>query len=504
MSSIQSPDLSKPLVSPDGAIIISKNTMKSRWAVLFLSCTILIANYYCYDNPSALHDQLKDRFKEQKDYELWFNLLYTVYSVPNVVLPFFGGYLVDTIGARKMIIVFAILLTLGQAVFALGCTTKSFTAMLIGRVIFGLGGESIVVTQSAMMAEWFKNAELALALGLNISVARLGSVINDNVSPWLASQFGVNFALWAGGILCGLSLVAVLMLVTLDARAEAEIRLQDPKYKAPEQDEKVSLGDVRYFRFGLWMLVASCLVVYGCILPFNNVASDVLMTRDYFPYGQHYGNYTYEPDSPQPPGISCDSDADAGKQFCKDRHAAQTRAGVIMGIPYTISACISPFLGYAVDRIGQRAMLAMLSPVVLVAVHLLLGFTKLSPIVPLLGLGFSFSICSAVLWPSVPYVVKEQHVGTAYGVITAVQNGGLALIPMLVAVVLKATRHLSPSNPYMYVELFFAGLAALGFFAGLGLQLDDMRNGNVLNSTRLGVTPVATDEEAGAKHNDGD
>ena len=112
-----------------------------------------------------------------------FNLLYSVYSYPNTVLPIFGGIFLDIIGLRLGILVFSGILTIGQGVFMIGGYQKSFGIMIAGRVIFGLGGESLSVAQSAIVSKWFKGKELAMALGLNISISRLGSVINGMIVP---------------------------------------------------------------------------------------------------------------------------------------------------------------------------------------------------------------------------------------------------------------------------------------------------------------------------------
>lgn len=112
-----------------------------------------------------------------------FNLLYSVYSYPNTVLPIFGGIFLDMIGLRIGIILFTVVLTLGQAIFTLGGFYKSLGIMIAGRVVFGLGGESLSVSQSAIISKWFKGKELAMALGFNLSISRLGSVINGFVVP---------------------------------------------------------------------------------------------------------------------------------------------------------------------------------------------------------------------------------------------------------------------------------------------------------------------------------
>lgn len=106
----------------------------------FLSCVMMIGNYYCYDNPAALKTQIDDYMGNPGDYETMFSLLYTVYSIPNVILPFFGGYFVDKLGTRICLIAFTLFITCGQVVFAIGLQAKSWPLMFLGRVIYGFGG----------------------------------------------------------------------------------------------------------------------------------------------------------------------------------------------------------------------------------------------------------------------------------------------------------------------------------------------------------------------------
>ena len=103
----------------------------------------MIGNYYCYDNPAALKSQIDDQMGNPSDYETLYSLLYTVYSIPNVILPFFGGYFVDKFGVRTCIFVFAAFIFCGQVVFSIGLGAKSWALMYTGRVIYGFGGESL-------------------------------------------------------------------------------------------------------------------------------------------------------------------------------------------------------------------------------------------------------------------------------------------------------------------------------------------------------------------------
>ncbi|TMW56666.1 hypothetical protein Poli38472_006676 [Pythium oligandrum] len=509
-----------------------KSQQRVRWLVLCLSCVLMIGNYYCFDNPAALKSQLQQRFNKypKQRFEFLFNLLYTLYSVPNVVLPFFGGVLVDRFGARVMLVVFSVAILVGQVVFAAGCSFSSFNAMLFGRVLFGFGGESLGVAQGTLVAAWFKNSELALALGINLSVARLGSVINNEVSPVVAEHTSVSSALWFGVFMCVVSFAAVLFLIPIDKRASrTEPREQNTNADADADAQGISFRDFRRFRPAFWLLALSCLVVYGCVIPFNNVASSLLMERDFFkepprvcqrcgvgayaglddcptiaigcppvppyawplpklsenctikvPEDQHHCSKT--PPFIEDGKINCDDpawkDGPYTKMYCSKKAEAAQKAATPMSIPYIISAVISPFLGFVVDRIGLRAFLALVAPLALTAVHVMLGLTDVNLYVPLVLQGVAYSVFAAALWPSVPYVVEPQFVGSAYGAITSIQNIGLALFPLAVAAEYNRDERYIPG-----VEMLFVSFGIMGSVVGIALNLLDYQSGSILNGT---------------------
>jgi MFS family permease len=123
----------------------------------------------------------------KEEFEYLFNLMYSVYSLPNIVLPLLGGILICKFGHRVMFIVFGLCVLIGQFIFAMGCSTNSIYTMLIGRVIFGIGGESLNNTQYSIIVEWFAANEIAFAMGVCLSFARFGNVLNDIFSPRIAT-----------------------------------------------------------------------------------------------------------------------------------------------------------------------------------------------------------------------------------------------------------------------------------------------------------------------------
>lgn len=394
--------------------------------------------------------------------------------------------------------------------------------------MFGFGGESFTVANSALLADWFKGKELAFAFGINLSISKLGSVINNILSPALANSVGIIFALWFGAILCGVGVLCVLITMPIDRAMDARIKKakqgsdESENKRLLEQEGNTSnntLKDAFSLKHIFWILVVSCVVVYGCVLPFNNISSSLLLERDYFipnpsdcslqnPYQCEddqnqpmsscpsskwyqpplpYNYSTYNPLSTD--DIDCTDDLwkdGCTEEYCSRLTTAESRASVIMSIPYIISAVLSPPVGYLVDLYGYRAVIATIAPAILIVVHLLLGLTSVNPIGPLVGQGLAYTGFVSVLWPSVPLVVEERLTGLAFGIVTSMQNLACAVIPLIVASIYSSSGDAYIPN----VEMLFVILAAVGFVVGIYMNYYDYNNDGILNK------PFQSSEEA--------
>lgn len=206
------------------AVGLKRPQLLLRWLVLFLLCIMMLGDYYCYDIPAALHTQLRDYMGKPSNYETLYSLLYTLFSVPNIVLPFFGGYLVDRFGVKNCLLVFTTFVAAGQTILAFGISIRSWTVMFIGRALYGCGAGSLSVGNSALLSQWFLGKELAFAFGLNLSVSRIGSVLNNLISPQLVTAVDVPFAFYFGAILAALSLACVLASLQLNVKLDQVTR----------------------------------------------------------------------------------------------------------------------------------------------------------------------------------------------------------------------------------------------------------------------------------------
>jgi MFS family permease len=170
--------------------------------------------------------------------------------------------------------VFSTLLTIGQLIFAIGGGSQSYGTMVLGRVVFGLGGECMTVAQSSIISQWFKGRELALAFGFNLSVSRLGSVFNGLVEPAVARDYGIGTALYVGFGVCCFSWVCGLMLVLVDSYADRK----DGRVAGLSETEKFKCSHIFAFTLPFWLIVVSCVSVYCSIFPYSWNTATMLTT----------------------------------------------------------------------------------------------------------------------------------------------------------------------------------------------------------------------------------
>ncbi len=442
-----------------------------RWIVLIFISLAMFGNYYIYDSISPLADVLKAQlhFTDKN-----IGLLQGIYSIPNIFMVLIGGIIIDRIGTKKAALIFGALVFTGAVVTTL---KGNIVVMATGRLIFGLGAESMIVAITTVLARWFKGKELSFAFGLNLTIARMGSFLALNSPTW-----GKNlFVYWQKplmvGVVAGLiAIVTLLIYYFLDIYSEKRYALQ----KEGNQD-KVVLKELMGFGKSFWYITLLCITFYSAMFPFQTFAV----------------------------------------KFFKDVHLAGLPDDVARGMGgflsslLTLSAMIlTPLFGLMADKIGKRSLLMMFGSLLIIPVYLIMAYVKrqvsLPPdvvsffcsspdgtgffgwisyvgkmivtlfqyypniAIPMMMMGIAFSLIPAIMWPSVALIVDHSKLGTAYGLMTMIQNIGLAGFNLLVGAA-NDVSNASSANPggYHLGMWIFSSLGFFGLFFAFMLRINE-------------------------------
>jgi len=462
-----------------------------RWSILLFISLAMFGNYYVYDSISPLADLLA---KQLNFTDSNIGLLQGIYSFPNIIMVLVGGLIIDRIGSKKAVLIFTFLIFIGSIVTAMW---GNITTMVIGRLIFGMGAESMIVAITTIIAQWFKGKELSFAFGLNLTVARLGSFLALNSPTWGKNLY--NY--WQSPLL-------VTVAATVFAIIFIVIYFMFDKYfgkKTVVQEgnqDKVYISDIfkkptvkligfasglilffflllqfilkinftenvfihlvlfiaillfTYLKFdsfpkSFWLISALCVTFYSAMFPFQTFAI----------------------------------------KFFQDAHGTSRAVGGNLSSILTLAAMFfTPLFGLLADKIGKRSLLMMFGSLIIIPVYLMMAYKFGSPgvlgandyininfdffdihaaipkylILPMGMMGLAFSLVPAVMWPSVALVVKEEKLGTAYGLMTMIQNIGLFSFNVIIGFVNDLSKA-GADNPGGY-NIGMWIFSTLGFF----------------------------------------
>lgn len=443
----------------------------ARWIALALISLTMFFAYFFVDVVAPLQSLL------ERDPYLWspevFGMLGGSEFFLNVFAFFliFSGIILDKMGIRFTLITAGITmvvgaslkyyaLTQGFATTGLATFLNSFLTWIpasaklafVGFSIFGVGVEMAGITVSKTIVKWFKGREMALAMGLEMATARLGVFAVFRLTPIFAEQGGVaNSVLWGVAFLC-IGFLTFLIYTFMDVRFDKEKHLSNT---ATAEDEfKISdIGKI-FSNPGFLAIAGLCVLFYSAIFPFQKFATDMLASKLNVPLKEAAAYFSYFP----------------------------------------IGAMIlTPFMGYFLDVRGKGATMMFYGAILLTISHLIFAlvpadvFNVPIAVITIVILGTAFSLVPASMWPSLPKIVEEHYLGSAYGAIFWIQNIGLLLVPILIG------WSLSAANPgvseqikagvegvkynYLVPELIFAGFGVLAMALALVLKIVDRKKG---------------------------
>jgi MFS family permease len=349
--------------------------------MLALLSLVIAGNYYAYDSIAPIADLLRTGrgFTQQQ-----IGLLNAVFSLPNILLALLGGMMIDRYGPARVSLWTAALCCVGTVATAIG---TPFGLMALGRLLFGIGEETLLIALLAGLAQWFAGGGTALAMALFFSFARIGSYAADISPRWAHALYrdGWQPPLWLAAGITAASLGAAMVYAFIDSKGATAARARG----ARERSERVSWADIRRFDRSYWYILAL----------------NVLFASVFFPFRSTF----------------------AIEYFQDAKGLSLQEAGLVNSWVFFAAIFATPVFGFIADRLGHRARLLTLGTLMMPLTFLVLGATSWSLWISTALMGISFSVVPAVIWPATAMLVEPARLGTAYGLVNVLQNVGLAV-----------------------------------------------------------------------------
>ena len=429
----------------------------ARWAALILVALMMFFAYMFVDVLSPLSTLLETT--KGWSAETYGTFCSSEYFL-NVFAFFliFAGIILDKMGIRFTGILSGIVMVIGASIklyaisdlFTPECGLYRFldsfwtsfpaTAKLasLGFMIFGCGVEMAGVTVSKAIARWFKGKEMALAMGLEMAIARFGVFAVFRISPALSTWANEAMPTVVTPVLfCTILLIIGLITYTVFTFMDKKLEKQMGEIASDEPEEQFKISDIgKLFSSKTFLIVAGlCVLYYSAIFPFQKFATGMLETNLNMPTAEASGLFSWFP------------------------------IGAMV---------LTPFLGAFLDNKGKGASMLILGALLMITCHLvfaLVPLTKPIAYAAIILLGVSFSLVPAALWPSVPKLVEERYLGSAYSVIFWIQNIGLMAFPIIIGWSLDKT------GGYTVPMLIFSSLGVAALILGLWLKVEDKKKG---------------------------
>ncbi|HPJ79531.1 MAG TPA: MFS transporter [Prolixibacteraceae bacterium] len=448
-----------------------KDSAVARWTALLLIASTMFFGYFFIDVVAPLQTMLETDYK-------WSPEVFGMLGGSEFFLNVFAGFLIlsgiilDKMGIRFTLITSATTMVVGAALkyYALtpGFADTAFAGFLnsfitwvpasaklafVGFAIFGVGIEMAGITVSKTIVKWFKGKELALAMGLEMAIARLGVFAVFRLTPIFAENGGPSNSVFWGLLFLCIGFLTFLIFTFMDARLDKQIGANN---LGEEPEEAFRISDLKKIITNPGFLAISglCVLFYAAIFPFQKFATDMLASK-----------------------LSLD---------------IKTAAAYFSYFP--IGAMIlTPFMGAFLDFKGKGASMMLYGAILLTVSHLIFAltpneiFTVPIALATIVILGTAFSLVPASMWPSIPKIVEDRYLGSAYGLIFYIQNIGLLLVPILIGWAV------TQSNPgvaeqiaagvegakynYTVPELIFAGFGVAAIILSFVLKAVDRKKG---------------------------
>lgn len=445
-----------------------RDSKAARWTALAIVSFTMMWGYFLTDAMSPLMTMLEVEMNwTSSDFGI-FNWAYCWFNVFLFML-IFGGIILDKMGVRFTGLMSCTLMVIGafikyyaveyisplpEAGTILGIRTQVIIASL-GYAIFAVGTENCGITVTKVIAKWFKGKEMALAMGSQVAVARLGTALAMIVSPLIVKQYSMSTPLLFALVLLGVGLLSYMVFCVMDTKLDKQITAEQG------EDDTFHLSDLKAIvsSRGFWLIALLCLMFYSAVFPFMKYATSLMENK----YGM-----------------------------------ANEWAGWIPALIPMGNLIMTPLFGGIYDKHGKGATIMIIGSAMLIMVHVLfalpiLNYWWFAAFIAIM-LGVAFSLVPSAMWPSVPKIIPEKLLGSAYALIFWVQNIGLGFVPLLIGWLLNeycitGTRQVNGEEfiqyDYTLPMCVFALFGIVALLLAFALKKEDHRKGYGLEKANI-------------------
>lgn len=432
-----------------------KDSKIACWIALACLVVPMFGSYY-FDDMFSTVSQI---FQEPGNLELgWDSANFGLYAGGYSFLCVFGGLIIcgillDKYGVRIVGSIFVGLMLLGSAIVTVAISTKmapatSLSIAYIGCMIFGLGSEIAGVAVTRSIAKWFKGKSMAFAMGLQLSIARLGTGLAMLIAPYLVVANAEGYYPLSATnrpALVGLSLIFIgtilwAIFIAMDAKYDRQLGVVSQRGEQKEEDKFKFSDIIAVIKNPRFIMIALlCVFFYCCVISFKKFGTTIMIPR-----------------------------------FGMDAEAAATMVASIAFFP----VIFTPLFGALVDKVGKATSWMILGSVIVFLAHIIIGFAPASDAWGYLSicfLGIGYSLVPSAMWPSVPKIIPEKNLGTAYSMIYFIQNLGMLTVPIFAGRIL-GNEQLDKVVRSVHAEYIFIGLGVVAISVSLLLKLSAKKN----------------------------
>jgi len=450
-----------------------RDSKAARWTALAVVAFTMLCGYWLTDVMAPLKPMLEKELLWNSAEYGFFTSAYGWFNVFLLML-ILGGIILDKMGVRFTGIMSTTIMVLGTAIKFWAISTHSLDGQTLlgmkaqvviaglGFAIFGVGVETAGITVSKIIVKWFKGKELALAMGLEMATARIGTTMALVTSVPIARALGgVSKPILVCLIMLCIGMISFIVYTFMDKKLDKSIADELIRSDSKESEESFSIKDIWFIitNRGWWYIALLCVLFYSAVFPFLKYASDLMVNK-----------FGVDPEL----------------------------AGIIPGMLPFGTMILTPLFGNLYDRKGKGASIMILGALLLIFVHAMFSipFLRATPIaiVLIIILGIGFSLVPSAMWPSVPKIIPEKQLGTAYALIFWVQNIGLMGVPALIGWVLNkycitGTYLIDgspvPSYNYTLPMIIFTSFGVIALVFALLLKAEDKKKGYGLEMPNL-------------------